>query len=295
MPHRQLHARAWTLLPFEMRKAWGNAPQPLFALATSADSRKHTDSLEAARHYLDFDDLENESIDIWGQRWREAELALAGGDTSTNPRRFGVLPWQLEWTYRRLVLAMSPPDSLPPDLPRVQRAAADLGHYLADAHVPLHTSGNYDGQRTNQRGIHALWETRALEWMMLNERRTCPPCNLSDRAPYDPIWTPWQVIQESHAMVPDVLEAHLVWDSLCQKSGMGFQRRGRTMHLAPTPEAMDLWDSLTFRSTWPRHCLAAERVALAWHGAWLEAGQPVLSTPKRVTLWEQLKSYLPLQ
>jgi hypothetical protein len=29
--------------------------------------------------------------------------------------------------------------------------AADLGHYIADAHMPLHTSDNHDGQLTDQR------------------------------------------------------------------------------------------------------------------------------------------------
>ena len=44
---------------------------------------------------------------------------------------------------------------------------ADLGHYLADAHVPLHT-GNYSSQRTNQTGIHALWETHNVEHLMVH-------------------------------------------------------------------------------------------------------------------------------
>jgi hypothetical protein len=29
--------------------------------------------------------------------------------------------------------------------------AADLGHYIADAHMPLHTSDNHDGQLTDQK------------------------------------------------------------------------------------------------------------------------------------------------
>jgi hypothetical protein len=41
--------------------------------------------------------------------------------------------------------------------------AADLGHYIADAHMPLHTSDNHDGQLTDQKGIHSLWESRLPE------------------------------------------------------------------------------------------------------------------------------------
>ncbi|HOZ86724.1 MAG TPA: zinc dependent phospholipase C family protein [Bacteroidia bacterium] len=38
--------------------------------------------------------------------------------------------------------------------------AADLGHYVADAHMPLHTSLNHDGELTGQRGIHSFWEAQ---------------------------------------------------------------------------------------------------------------------------------------
>ena len=34
---------------------------------------------------------------------------------------------------------------------------------IADAHVPLHLTQNYDGQLTHQQGIHALWESRLPE------------------------------------------------------------------------------------------------------------------------------------
>lgn len=29
--------------------------------------------------------------------------------------------------------------------------AADLGHYIGDAHMPLHTSANHDGQLSDQK------------------------------------------------------------------------------------------------------------------------------------------------
>ena len=145
-----------------------------------------------------------------------------------------MLPWQLEWSYWRLVRAWAPSDSSDPDLNEIVRAAADLGHYLGDAHVPLHTSGNYDGQRTGQRGIHALWETHAVEWLLSRpELPACPPRD-AVLANYDPVWTPWEIILESHAMVPEVLAAERTWQSMCNRDGHGFRRRGRTMQLAPT-------------------------------------------------------------
>ncbi|MEJ7663592.1 MAG: hypothetical protein WKG07_30655 [Hymenobacter sp.] len=49
------------------------------------------------------------------------------------------------------------------DTDRILRLSADMGHYVADACVPLHTTRNYNGQLTGQRGIHGLWESRLPE------------------------------------------------------------------------------------------------------------------------------------
>ena len=78
VPHRHLHAKAWSSLPHELRKALGNDPTPLVARATDADSRKHTDSLEATRHYFDLDDTVGEGLDLWGLPWSGAKQLLEG-------------------------------------------------------------------------------------------------------------------------------------------------------------------------------------------------------------------------
>ena len=228
-----------------------------------------------------------------GTAWREAASLLTQDSGQSTPSRFGTLPWELEWTYWRLVRAWAPADSSPPVPERVTRAAADLGHYLADAHVPLHTSGNYDGQRTNQRGIHALWETHAVEWMLgKSVPRHCEPFDV-EALGFDPVWTPWQVLAESQALAPDVFRAERTWQTLCQDRGFGFRRRGRTMQLLPTPEALTLWDSLTHHHTWPRYCLAAQRIAAAWHNAWTDAGRPALPITEEPSWIDRAKSYLP--
>jgi len=293
VPHRHLHAKAWASLPSELQHALGNDPTPLVARATDADSRKHTDSLEATRHYLDLDDADAEGLELWGRTWADAQSVIQDADSSRSTRHLGVLPWQLEWSYWKLVRAWAPSDSSEPDLERIVRAAADLGHYLGDAHVPLHTSGNYDGQRTGQRGIHALWETHAVEWLL--SRSDLAPCVPLD-APatdYDPIWTPWEIILESHALVPEVLAAEHAWQSMCNRDGHGFRRRGRTMQLAPTTESLAIWDSLTHGHTWPRYCLASQRIASAWQSAWVDAGRPQTPRRPRTSLREQLALYLP--
>jgi hypothetical protein len=55
--------------------------------------------------------------------------------------RDGMLPWQIGEYSLRLTKAMKAGD-----WDEVKLHAASLAHYLADAHDPLHTTQNYDGQ-----------------------------------------------------------------------------------------------------------------------------------------------------
>ncbi len=40
---------------------------------------------------------------------------------------------------------------------RILKLSAEIGHYISDAHVPLHASHNHNGQFTGQNGIHGYW------------------------------------------------------------------------------------------------------------------------------------------
>ena len=72
-PHRHIHAKAWAQLPPDLQDAWGGDPTLLVRHATSADARKHTDSLEAPRHYLDFDDV----LEAWPSASNADKLILS--------------------------------------------------------------------------------------------------------------------------------------------------------------------------------------------------------------------------
>lgn len=41
--------------------------------------------------------------------------------------------------------------------------AGVIGHYVGDLAQPLHTTENYDGEMTGQKGVHATFETRAVD------------------------------------------------------------------------------------------------------------------------------------
>ncbi len=71
---------------------------------------------------------------------------------------FGIVPYHLQTMQNRLTKAFKERD-----IYKVLRLSAEIGHYIGDAHVPLHTTENYNGQLTNQAGIHGFWESRLPE------------------------------------------------------------------------------------------------------------------------------------
>lgn len=78
----------------------------------------------------------------------------------------GLLPWRVQEFYGRLQrafegLTREPPATYAQD--DIVLFSALLAHYVGDAHVPLHSVVNYDGQRTNQQGLHNRWETELFE------------------------------------------------------------------------------------------------------------------------------------
>src|SRR5690606_7761813 len=105
----------------------------------------------------------------------------------------------------------------------ILRISADLGHYIGDAHVPLHTTRNYNGQLTGQEGIHGFWESRLPELFSEGYDYLVGPALYLE----NPQETAWQIIHDSHAYVGDVLRLEA---ELAQRYGerrFSFETRGR--------------------------------------------------------------------
>ena len=71
----------------------------------------------------------------------------------------GLLPWRTHEIAGRLIRGF---EALHKNGPYarsdIRFFSAIIGHYVADAHVPLHSVLNYNGQLTGQTGIHGRWE-----------------------------------------------------------------------------------------------------------------------------------------
>ncbi|MEX2272767.1 MAG: hypothetical protein WD690_14945 [Vicinamibacterales bacterium] len=88
-------------------------------------------------------------------------------------RQYGRIPWRVEEVYNRLVSELRPSQGQRISTGTVNALIAILAHYVEDAHVPFHAVINYDGQATNQRGIHGRFETELF--LRFKDRMTLKP------------------------------------------------------------------------------------------------------------------------
>lgn len=110
--------------------------------ASDADNRKTTDKSEGPKHYID--------IDRYASFLTTGKIDQNIVGSTTN----GTLPWATIETYNYLVNCF-----IAHEFDKAKQFAADLGHYVADGHMPLHITENYDGQYTGNKGIHSRYES----------------------------------------------------------------------------------------------------------------------------------------
>ena len=149
---------------------------------------------------------------------------------------------------------------------------AEIGHYIGDAHVPLHTTENYNGQMTGQDGIHGFWESRLPELYADSEYDY-----FVGKAEYikDLKLYFWDVVITSHSLVDSVLG---IEKSLSQTFPRDQQycyeeRLGITLRMPCEPYAKAYHDRMQgMIETRLRQTILA--VGNFWYTAWVNAGQP---------------------
>ena len=155
--HEHINRAAIFALPEEMRFFFYNHADFITQEATVPDLRKYTmgDKTEGPRHYIDIEDYKIGPIDSFPRTMKEAKERFYEKDMQSN----GILPWHIQEMMEKLTAAFRNNRRN-----EILFLAGDLGHYIGDAHMPLHTSSNHDGQLTNQKGIHSFWESQLPEY-----------------------------------------------------------------------------------------------------------------------------------
>ncbi len=122
--------------------------------ASDADYRKSDDPEEGPKHYIDID---NYPEFIASGRIPHTLDSCIDDHGSSFVDNNGYLPWATLASYEDLVKYLKLGD-----WGNAKIAAADLGHYVADGHMPLHITRNYDGQHTGNNGIHSRYESHMI-------------------------------------------------------------------------------------------------------------------------------------
>lgn len=182
---------------------------------------------------------------------------------------YGVLPYFLESFYKRLVYAFESVDH-----DKILKISADMGHYIADAHVPLHTTENYNGQLTKQDGIHAFWESRLPE---LFADKGYDYMTGKAEYIYDKHHSIWNMVIESHAQLENLLSAERELESSYKRDKIYCfdERSGSTVKIQCREYAKSYHRKLNGMVE-SRMRASIKAVADFWYSAWLDAGQPVL-------------------
>jgi len=152
--HQWINRHAVYLLPPEMGIFFKKNIEFLTTHAVDPDNRRYMIPEEGPRHYIDIDKYGTPPFDSLPRSWNMA-VEKYGLDTL---KAHGIVPWWVQVMLRRLTLAFREKNES-----RILKIAAELGHYIGDAHVPLHACSNHNGQFTGQKGIHGLWESRIPE------------------------------------------------------------------------------------------------------------------------------------
>jgi len=261
--HKRINQLAIFTLPEGMIGFYKNNHKYITEHAIDPDKRRYADTAEAPRHYLDVENYE-EHIDSIPEKWNDAVNKYGAKKIASD----GMVPWQIQRTYSNLVRAFKERDSL-----KILRYSADLGHYVADAHVPLHTTKNHNGQLTNQTGIHGFWESRIPELFAKDYNL------LVGKAAYieNPLKEAWKIVKKAHTMVDTVLtfEAKLN-DSFPADQKYDFSMRGKNVmkqySVAYTKAYQDMMKGMVERQM--RSSII--KVGSFWFSAWVDAGQPDL-------------------
>lgn len=235
----------------------------IISISVSPDKRRYAVESEAPRHYLDLDHYGDSAFHRLPRKWQDA-MQLLGEDTL---QAYGTLPWHLTRMYYSLREAFQVRDPA-----AIIRLSAEFGHYIADAHVPLHTTENYNGQLTGQEGIHGFWESRLPEIYFDRYDFFVGGAAYID----DPEGVFWQIVRESHAMVDQVLAVERQLSNEFGERKYSFETRGNATVRVYANEYASAYHTALKGMVEKQMRASVKMVGDIWYSAWIDAGQPDL-------------------
>ncbi|MCF0062439.1 zinc dependent phospholipase C family protein [Dyadobacter chenwenxiniae] len=266
--HKRINRLAVFRLPPEMQVFYKENIDFITENAVNPDRRRYAVVREAERHYIDLDVYGDSAFQILPKFWIEAVKQI--GEDSL--RKHGIVPWYIQTGAYQLTEAFKEKDAR-----KILRISADLGHYIADAHVPLHTTRNYNGQLTGQEGIHGFWESRLPELFAEHYDLWIGQATYRDNVAH----LAWQTVAESHVAADSVFvfEKQLS-ASFPPDKKFSYELRNNVLTRTYSLEFSHKYHQMLDHQVERRMRASVKTVADIWFTCWINAGQPDLSQLK---------------
>lgn len=246
--HELVNEHAVATLPPELRPFFEAHRSWLVANASLPDDWVKSDPSEQPHHFIDIERYARKFEQM--PRTREEALAGVGKDYLHDS---GDLIWWLPQVTGKVAKAMEARN-----LDEILRWAVAVAHYAGDVSQPLHTTENYDGQLTQQPGVHAKFETQTVNHLAgFLELQPQPARFLAD--PFNSIFAQ---IRRSYRRIPEVLKTD-------KQARNVDQTRGTTYSA--------LMASKLRRLIREQFEAGATLIGSLWFTAWIQAGRPDLS------------------
>jgi len=280
--HKRINRLAVFTLPPEMIGFYKRNIEFITEHAVDPDKRRYSNVEEAPRHYIDIDhySADKNPFPVMPRKWNDAVAKY----TEDTLKAYGTGPWYINSMVNWLTKAFREGN-----LDDILRLSAEIGHYIADSHVPLHNTENYNGQFTNQRGIHGFWESR------IPELKAEDYDLFTGRAQYVkyPLDLIWNTCQESFAAKDSVLNFEReLSKTFPEDRKFAFEIRGTTTVKTYSEEFTNAYNNLLNGMVERRMRASVIDVGSLWYTAWVDAGQPDLSKFYDKEISEQLKQQM---
>lgn len=263
--HQRINRLAVFSLPPEMVAFYKYHIVYITENAVNPDRRRYAVEGEAPRHYIDIDVYGDSALWKMPRRWEDAVAKY----TEDTLMAYGIVPWHINKMKYRLTEAFKRRD-----VRSILLLSCDIGHYIADANVPLHTTVNYNGQLTGQKGIHGFWESRLVELFSDNYDFFVGQASYIE----DPQAKAWEAVTNAHLALDSVLgfERELT-KRFPEDKKYSYEQRGLATVQVYSKEFSRAYHTMLAGQVERRMRASIKMVADFWYTCWVDAGKPDLS------------------
>ncbi|MFY0651868.1 MAG: S1/P1 Nuclease [Cyclobacteriaceae bacterium] len=278
--HKRINKLAVFTLPSEMIPFYKRHIHFLEENAVNPDMRRYSVEGEAARHYIDLDVYGDSALHTMPRYWNDAVEKY----TEDTLQAYGIVPWHIMSMKNFLTSAFKKRD-----IEGILRLSADIGHYIADANVPLHTTENYNGQMTGQHGIHGFWESRLPELFSDDYDFYVGKAEYIE----EPQLKAWSAVTNAHLAVDSVLHFE---KQLSEKfpgdKKYSYEERGNSTVKVYSKKYSSTYHKQLRDQVERRMVASIEMIGDFWYTCWVDAGQPDMVELMQTELTERQQKKL---